>query len=273
MIENKNIVLTGAGSGIGLEVLKLLKEGKGNRILAVALNVDAICGFGDNVIPMVCDVSSREGVETVFDRAEALFGKIDVFYANAGFAYIEDYDYVDWDRVDRMFRVNTLSPIYTYARYRQHLDGRPGRMAITVSAIGRMAMPGYAIYSASKFAVHGFQEAIQLEIPDNMKLTCLYPVATNTNFFKAGGGDGEGFRRPFPVQEPTVVAKKVVRGIERGKKTVSPCPLFGLSRVLMTVCPPVKTLYWHIERNKHRRNLELSAKAKAEAAAGKENLT
>lgn len=118
-------------------------------------------------------------------------------------------------------------------------------------------MPGYALYSASKFALVGFEQAIRLEKPDNLSVTCLYPVATNTNFFKAGGGDGEGFRRPFPVQEPSVVAHKVVRGIEKGKKQVSPCPLFGVSRVLMAVCPPVRTLYWRIEKKKHQENLRL----------------
>lgn len=257
MIENRNIVLTGAGSGIGLEVLKLLVKGKGNRILAAALDVEKIRDIGDNVIPFVCDISTEEGVETLFAKAEELFDKIDIFYANAGFAYIEDYDYTDWVRVDRMFRTNTYSPIYTYARYLKHLNGREGKLAITVSAIGKMAMPGYALYSASKFALVGFEEAIRLEMPKNITLTCLYPVATNTNFFKAGGGDGEGFKRPFPVQEPTVVARKMVRGIERGKKQVSPCFLFGLSRVLMTICPPVRTLYWHLEKKKYEHNKAL----------------
>ncbi|MCQ2430443.1 MAG: SDR family NAD(P)-dependent oxidoreductase [Clostridia bacterium] len=269
MIENQSIVLTGASSGIGLEVLKLLREGKGNRILAVARHTDKLEGMGENVIPMSCDIGSKEGVEAVFARAEELFGKIDVFYANAGFAYIEDYNYTDWDRVNRLIQTNTLSPIYTYARYLRHLDGRPGRLAITVSAIGEMAMPGYAVYSASKFAVHGFQQAVRLEKPDNLTLTCVYPVATDTNFFKAGGGDGEGFRRPFPVQKTAVVAKKAVRGIEKRKKKVSPCFLFGLSRVLMTVCPPVRTLYWRIELKKHRHNLELMQK-QADAEAEKE---
>ena len=257
MIENKTIVLTGAGSGIGLETLKLLRKGKGNRILAVALDVSRIRDMKGNVFPLACDISTKEGVEAVFDMAEALFGKIDIFYANAGFAYIEDYDYTDWDRVDRIFRTNTYSPIYTYARYVKHLDGRPGTYAVTVSAIGKMAMPGYALYSASKYALVGFQDAIRVEQPKNLKLVCVYPVATNTNFFKAGGGDEKGFKRPFPVQEPSVVAKKVVRGIEKGKKQISPCFLFDLSRVLMTVCPPVKTVYRNIEKQKHEYNKSL----------------
>ena len=157
MIDNKSIVLTGASSGIGFEVLKLLARGKGNRILAVARHVDNIKYFADNVTAFACDISTKEGVDRVFAKAEELFGKIDLFYANAGFPYYEEFNYEDWDRVDAMFRTNTISPIYTYAKYIRHLDGRPGILAYTVSAIGEMAMPGYAIYSSSKFALNGFQ--------------------------------------------------------------------------------------------------------------------
>ena len=265
MIDNKNIVLTGAGSGIGLAVLKQLK-GRGNRILAVALDVSALKGM-KGVIPMECDVSTAEGVETVFRKAEELFGKIDIFYANAGFAYIEDYDYTDWERIDRIFRTNTYSPIYSYARYLKHLNGRNGTFVTTISAIGRMGMPGYTLYTATKFALNGFQDAVRLEKPKNLRLVCVYPVATNTNFFRAGGGDQKNFRRPFPVQEPETVAKKVVRGIERGKDEISPCFLFDLSRVLMAVCPPVRTLYRGIEKKKFTYNKRLK---EAETASGKE---
>ena len=109
-------------------------------------------------------------------------------------------------------------------------------------------MPGYALYSASKFGLQGFQQAIRLEKPANMKLTCLYPVATNTNFFKVA--NSETFEKPFPVQDPKVVARKMVKGIEKGKKTVSPCGLFALAKVLMGIFPFVRTIYWKLETNK-----------------------
>ena len=150
-----------------------------------------------------------------------------------------------------MFATNTFSPIYTYARYVKHLDGRDGILAITVSAIGQLAMPGYAIYSASKFGLQGFQQAIRLEKPKNLQITCLYPVATDTNFFKVA--NPVSFEKPFPVQKPTVVAKKMVEGIEQGKPFVSPCFLFDLSKTLMTVIPPIRSVYWEMETAKLRR--------------------
>ncbi|MBQ5995445.1 MAG: SDR family NAD(P)-dependent oxidoreductase [Clostridia bacterium] len=254
MITSSNIVLTGASSGIGLEVLKLISKGEGNKILAVSRTAEEkLSGFADNVIPFNCDIGSAEGVDAVFKKADEVFGgkKIDIFYANAGFPYYEEFNYTDWDRVKSMFDTNTLSPIYTYAKYREHLDGREGILAYTVSAIGQMAMPGYAIYSATKFALHGFQQAIRLEKPDNIQLTCLYPVATDTNFFKVA--NKIPFEKPFPVQKSDIVARKMIAGIEKKKKSVSPSPLFALSKVLMGVCPPVRTVYWKLETNKLNR--------------------
>lgn len=258
MIENKNIVLTGASSGIGLEVLKLLVKGNGNKILCVSRNASKKISaeeFDNKIVVFDADVSTKEGVDSVFAKAEELFDKIDIYYNNAGYPYYELYNYEDWGRLSRIFEANTLGPAYTYVKYMHHLNGRDGHLAYTVSAIGTMAMPGYALYSASKFGLQGFQEGIRLEMPKNMKLTCLYPVATDTNFFKTAA-DGIQFEKPFPVQNPVTVAKKMVKGIEKGKKKVSPCFLFAVSKVLMTICPPVRTIYWKLETGKLKRFVE-----------------
>ncbi len=248
MICKKNIVLTGCNSGIGLEVLRLLVAGN-NRILAVDKNIDRLLGFdAEKVIPMQIDVSSKEAVDEIFDTALEKLGSIDIFYANAGYPYYEEVNYADWNRVSAMFETNVFSPIYSYQKYVKYLDGRKGIFAITVSAIGKMAMPGFTIYSASKFAMQGFQEGIRLEMPDNVQLTCLYPVATDTGFFKAA--NEIEFKKPFPVQQPTVVAKKMVEGIEKGKKTVSPCLLFGFAEQLMKFAPFVRNIYWGLEKRK-----------------------
>ena len=259
MITGKKIVLTGASSGIGLEVLKLLSKGEGNVILAPSRTAEEkLKDFAPNVIPMNADVGSAEGVDAIFEKAAEVFGgeKIDIFYANAGFPYYEEFNYTDWNRIKRIFDVNTLSPIYTYAKYREHLNGRDGVLAYTISAIGKMAMPGYALYSASKFGLQGFQEGIRLEKEDNIQLTCLYPIATDTNFFNVANENE--FEKPFPVQKPEIVARKMVSGIEKGKKFVSPSALFALSKVLMGICPPVRTVYWKLEKNKLDRFIQKS---------------
>ena len=256
MIKGKNIVLTGCNSGIGLEVLKLLMDD--NKVLCVDKDIDVLTTLkSENLIVMQKDVSSKEAVDEIFELAEKSFDFIDIFYANAGYPYYEEMNYVDWDRVQRMFETNVFSPIYSYQKYVEYLDGRRGNFAITISAIGQMAMPGFTIYSASKFAMEGYQQCIRFEKPHNVKLTCLYPVATDTNFFKAA--NEIEFKKPFPVQHPKVVARKMVAGIEKDKDTVSPCILFGISKQLMKFIPPVKTAYLALEKQKFK---EFKAKVK-----------
>ena len=252
MVSNKNIVVTGASSGIGKSIMDELVGQEGNRILAACRRADMITGYGDNVIPFSCDLSTQEGVDALFARAEELFDKIDLFFCNAGAPYYERFDYEDWGRIQRIFDLNTVGHIYTYSKYLHHLNGREGRLVYTISAMGEMALPGYALYAATKFAMKGFQQAIRDETPENLQISCVYPVSTKTNFFKVGGG-GRKMEPPFPVQAPEKVGKAVVKGIDKLKKHIYPCPVYLPSKVLMNVVPPVKKLYIKAQQGKLHR--------------------
>jgi len=175
MITGKKIILTGANSGIGLEVLKLLVKGD-NKILAVDLFTDKIETFDKSkVIPMVCDLSTKENVDAMFDKAIAELGQIDICYANAGYPYYEKMDYVNWERVEDMFKVNVFSPIYTTQKYVEYLNGKQGHMAITVSAIGKMAsalskMAGSSLSAWVKRADNHVSNASRKELLSAMPL-------------------------------------------------------------------------------------------------------
>jgi len=257
MLRNQKMVLTGANSGIGLEFLRIVSAESSNTILAADIRSDRLTGFGANVIPFVCDISSKEGVDALFGQAQAVLGDITLFYANAGFAYFEVMRRPDWDKTRKIFETNVFSPLYSFQKYAEYLAGRPGHFAVSISAMGKMAMPGYALYSATKFALHGFYQAARLEKPENLCLTCLYPVATNTAFF-ATANPGK-FDKPFPIQSARFVAEKMAKGLEKGKKAVVPCKLFTVSSVLFAVLPFTRTLYWNMEKAKLDRLLASQA--------------
>ena len=252
MISHKNIVVTGASSGIGKSIIDELVQQEGNRILAACRRADKITGYGENVIPFSCDLSTQEGVDALFVKAEELFDKIDIYFCNAGAPYYERFDYEDWARIENIFKVNTIAHIYTYSKYLHHLNGREGRLVYTISAMGEMAIPGYALYTATKFAMKGFQQAIRDEAPKNLQITCVYPVSTKTNFFHVGTG-GRDLKPPFPVQAPEDVAKAVVKGVHNLKKHIYPCPVYLPSKYLMNAVPPVKKLYIQSQKGKLRR--------------------
>jgi len=252
MISCKNIVLTGANSGIGLEVLKILCNGD-NKIIAADLRDDKITSFDrEKVIPYICDISSKENIDALFEFASGRFERIDIFIANAGYNHFETMEGADWGKIERIFLTNTISPIYSYQKYSEHLGDRDGAFAITVSAIGKMAMPGFTLYSSTKFALNGFQEAIRLEKKDNIQLTCTYPVSTDTAFFNSPAE----IEKPWPVQSPEHVAAKMVKGIEKGKKKVFPCKMFRLSMVLFAILPFTKSIYLNREKKKFLRHEE-----------------
>ena len=255
MISGKRIVITGGTSGIGKALLNILSGGEGNTVIAAARSAAKLSGYRDNVVPFACDLSTKEGVDALFERVEQTFDKADIFIANAGAPYYEKFDYVNWERVESIFELNTISPIYTYARYLEHLNGREGQLAFTISAMGEMALPGYALYAASKFAMKGFQQAVRLEAPENLKITCIYPVSTETNFFNLGG-NGVKMEKPFPVQSPEAVARAAVRAIEKGRKSVYPCPIYLPSRTLMNVLPFIRSIYLKNEQCRLMRFLE-----------------
>ena len=258
-LRDKNIVITGASSGIGKEVLdRLAVKGKNNRILAASRTIEKLKGYGDNVTLFNCDISSKDGVDKLMEKAESLFPKIDILIANAGAPYYEKFDYVDWERIANIFNLNTISPIYTYTKYLKHLKGREGHMVFTISAMGEMAIPGYALYAATKFAMKGFQEAIRLEAPKNLKLTAVYPVSTATNFFNVGT-NGIDVGHPFPIQKADVVAERMIEGIEKAKKHIYPCKVFKPSKLLMNKLPPIKSVYWGMEKQRLKRFLEKKA--------------
>jgi len=262
-ISNKKIVLTGASKGIGYCLLKQLSDPKlNNTILAVSRTAEAaLADYAPNVIPFNADICTKEGIESIFAKAESLFDKIDIFYNNAGFPYVENYNYINWDRLSYIFNGNTVGPIYMYALYLKHLNGRPGHLAYTISCIGKMALPGYALYTGAKFGLHGFQQAIRLELPENVKLTCLYPVGTDTNFFNAGS-DGVPIKKPWPIQKPEYIADLMVKGLATGKKEIYP-HLWRLLWPIMNNVGLARKMFWAMEGKKMVYNFEVIAAAKA----------
>lgn len=244
-MEGKKIVITGANSGIGLEMTRILAQT--NRVMAVDLKVDKFGGM-ENVIPLECDVSSKEGVDLIFREALEVLGGIDIFCANAGFAYFEEMT-VEWDKTERIFSTNVFSPICSYQKFKEYLNNDDGTFAVTCSAMGEMAMPGFSLYSATKFAIDGFQEAVRFENPPNLKVVACYPVAVDTAFFDKF----PGVEKPYPLQTPEYVASKFVKGISKGKKKVYTSKLYRFSSALFTVLPFLRRMYWNSERKKFER--------------------
>lgn len=250
-IRGKRIVITGAASGIGKETLLQALKYEGTKILAVDLDPSRLAIQDPRVSIFQCDVSGPENVDRIFTEARKVLGGIDIFYANAGFAYYEEIRKADWERMEKIFRVNVFSAIYGLQKIQEEFTN-PVYYVITASAMSFLSLPGYALYSSTKAAVHSFAEAFRYELKKPHKLMIVYPIATRTNFFDAAGNK---VPVPFPSQTPTQVAKAVIRGIRRNKDRVLPSKIFSLMMFLdRFLIYPLK-IYQVIENWKRKKAL------------------
>lgn len=247
-LTGKNIILTGASSGIGKEILSLLITFKDAKIVAVARHIDVIPQVENIIYPFAADVSTQDGVDKVFEYASQLLGHIDVYIANAGYAYLEKLDKPDWQHIEDIYSLNVFSPIYSLERLVVQNKGKITFVCI-VSGAGLVSLPAYSLYCSTKAALHHFIQTYRYEQAHNLQITAVYPVATRTSFFDKATGE-KGTPLPFPSQDVTIVARKIVRGIEKGKKNVYPSALFRLFYPIGRAFPFMLKIYSLVEKRK-----------------------
>lgn len=250
-LNNKNIVLTGASSGIGREILHILSSYNNTRIIAVARHIENIPLIKGVVYPFSSDVSSAEGIDRVFEYARDIFGHIDIFIANAGFAYLERLQTPDWDHIENIYNLNVFSPIYSLEKLISERGEKPMIFACTISGAGLASLPAYSLYCSTKAALHHFIQTYRYEQSKNLQLTAIYPVATRTGFFDKATGI-ENTPLPFPNQDAKIVASRIVRGIAKGKKNIYPSLLFRLLYPIGRAFPFCLRIYSRMEKNKVR---------------------
>lgn len=247
-INGKNIILTGASSGIGSEILKLLMEYDDVKIIAVARHTEDIPVTQNKVYPFAMDVSTQQGIDSLFSFARKTFGNIDIFIANAGFAYLEKLDKPDWKHIENIYSLNVFSPIYSLEKLVEEGTNKKA-FVCTVSGAGLASLPAYSLYCSTKAALNHFLDTYRYEKSKDLQITAVYPVATRTGFFdKATGTDNTPL--PFPQQDAKTVARKIVRGIEKGKKKVFPSVLFRIFYPIGRAFPFLMKIYSINERNK-----------------------
>lgn len=232
-INGKNIILTGAASGIGRALLGLLAQSS-VRIIAVDKDAERLkelpAGRAE-IIPYTCDLGQPEAVDALFREATRQLGGVDLFIASAGFAYYEKIEAENWAHIEQIYRVNVFSPLYTLEKMRNLNSERPHKVVIIASAMSFIGLPGYALYSSTKAALHRFAEAYRYEMDDPASLMLVYPIGTRTNFFGAATQTHVA-PQTWPTQTAEQVARAILRGIQRDSHSVFP---FGAFRLFLAL--------------------------------------
>ncbi len=241
-ITNKRVLLTGGSSGIGKAIIDEL-HGFNTSIVVGDLNPEAIQHHA-NITAIYCDVSKQKDIDALFKKALAIMGGIDLCIANAGFAYYEKIESVDYEHIQKIVTVNYIAPIYCLEKMIEINKGKKFSVAFTASAMAKLPLPGYALYSATKAALDGFAHSFNFEKDSNAHLLIVYPIATKTNFFATAGNN---IPVPFPTQTPERVAKEVVKGLQKEKRYVFPSKLFRGMMIVNRFLPLVLYCYAKVE--------------------------
>ena len=203
-LKDRVAIVTGAGSGIGAaSALALAAEGA--RVVVADVNetaakaiVEKIERQGGQGLALHVDVARAADNKALVERAVATFGRLDVFYANAGVPqWKSDIEEVEEQVFDRIFAVN-VKGVWLGARYALPVMKRQRRgvFLITSSTSAIRPRPGGQTYAASKGAV----VTLALEAaPHGVRVVAIAPVATHTpmlpTFMNKPAVDAEGLAR------------------------------------------------------------------------------
>lgn len=184
-MTDKVMFITGASSGIGLATVKYFAE-KGWKVAATMRNPEAVPELlnRQGVNTYALDVTDHAAVTSVVQSAIRDFKKIDVVINNAGYGAIGPFEGAGEDQLFKQMDTNFFGTTRITAAFIPHFKSNGGGTFINLSSIaGRVAMPLYSVYHASKYAVEGFSESISFELrPFNIKVRLVEPGPIKTEF-------------------------------------------------------------------------------------------
>jgi NAD(P)-dependent dehydrogenase (short-subunit alcohol dehydrogenase family) len=175
-------VVTGAGSGIGLEVAKGLKA-QGATVFGLDIQEGAMNEYAQYV---QCDVGSLESVKSAFAQIAAKTSVIDVLVNNAGVGAIGTVEDATEDEWVRVLNINVIGMGRVSAAAMPHLkQSKCAAIVNTCSLVATAGVPKRAVYSASKGAVYALTLAMATDgISDSVRVNCVNPGTSDTPWVK-----------------------------------------------------------------------------------------
>lgn len=237
-LEESVAVITGAATGIGCALANRLAD-EGAQLCLVDINKDALDEVaaalrvkGAAVSSHVVDVANSRQVEALARTAVELYGRVDILINNAGVTLFGDVEEVSLADIEWVMGINFWGMVHGVKHFLPVLKQRRKAYLVNLSSVfGMIAPPGQAAYSASKFAVRGFTEALRHElVGTTVQVSSIHPGGIRTSIAKSGrvgaGADPRireqetaRFER-LAVNTPERAADRIVRGVLNGETRI-----------------------------------------------------
>ena len=211
--KGNTVLITGGGSGIGLEIAKRFSE-SGNTVIIAGRNKkkleDAAASI-QGLIPIVCDITNDGDVSFLVQRVTNDFPELNILINNAGKAYryfISDENADAFTKAQEEIATNFLAPVRLTGALLPLLKKQNDAAVINISSIVSFT-PGVLLptYSATKAALHSYSQSLRVSLSEiSIKVFEVLPPLVDTDFVKSIQGE------KIP---PSVVANAVIEGLEK----------------------------------------------------------
>jgi NAD(P)-dependent dehydrogenase (short-subunit alcohol dehydrogenase family) len=236
-LSGLSVAVTGGAHGIGRAVAERFAR-EGARVAIGDLDgagADAAARtIGGGVTAQALDVGDRDAFAAFLDAAEQAHGPLDVLVNNAGIDWVGPFHDEPDEVTRREVEVNVLGVVFgTRLAVQRMLPRGRGHVVQVASGVGRVPLPGSAVYAATKHAIVGLTESLRLEYHGTgLRFSLIQPSQVDTAMI-----DGQGRPKLLPVVTPEDVAEAVARAVRDGRFEVWVPASQGVSAKLGMLLP------------------------------------
>src|SRR6266568_497353 len=243
--KDKIALITGGSRGLGLAIARQICA-RGGKVALIARDAEELARakteldrLATDVLTIPCDLLEPAQIQSAVQQMLQHFSKIDILINNAGTIEIGPLAHMQLKDFDRAMRLHFWAPYILQLLIVPHMRAKGGGRIVNISSIGgRIAVPHMAAYSASKFALAGFSDAIRAELDrDKIFVTTVTPglMRTGSHVHAKFKGDHAAEYRwfdwsrkiPFASISVERAARKILKACQRGKPTlIMPCSTY-----------------------------------------------
>jgi NAD(P)-dependent dehydrogenase (short-subunit alcohol dehydrogenase family) len=238
-LRGKVVLISGGSRGLGLVLARHICD-QGGNVALLARDPDELArakadltARDGKVLTVECDLLDRDQVQAAVRRVVDHFDKIDILINNAGMIEVGPLDHMTREDYDRAMRLHFWAPYELISQVVPQMRLWGGGRIVNISSIGgKVAVPHFAPYSASKFALTGFSDAVRTELArDNIQVTTVAPglmrTGSHVNAKFKGNHDAEfawfsaSAGAPLISMNADRAARKIIAAFKRGQPSLT----------------------------------------------------
>ncbi|MBY8858770.1 SDR family oxidoreductase [Nocardia sp. CA2R105] len=187
--SDKNVVITGGGSGMGFAMAKLLVD-EGARVMITGRSRTTLDAaqerLGENAVTVRGDVATLSDLDILADRAKHEFGTLQALFVNAGIARTTPLEETTEQEYDELFAINVKGAFFTVQKLAPLLSTGAG-IVLTTSNANVMGIPATSVYAAGKAAVRSMARTLAADLlPRGIRVNAIGPGPVDTGILENG---------------------------------------------------------------------------------------